>query len=721
MAAADSTPTLTPPPVDGDVLSTTEPQHLVALAHNAAEFTRVRHHLRGLTWAGHQVVLVWLEGDPDGQLDFVAQRRIRPGLVRSTAGLRQLISTPREHWRGDRTNLVDASRLDPAVLRLLDWADGVMAFGDQAKEALQDVIEGRSVRVPHKDLRGWAGLGLIWQDFRAASRAGVRTAEFADELADRVTLLQPPAPDEVQEEFTTFLAGVARAGHHREALRLLPYLQLGQADWVELARRQAVFAYVHTSAAGREHPDLRDSAAALLPAIDSLLETDLERAATLTTLALGLLFHVELHADKLTTPLVEDPDSYLHAWRDSRVGQALARPVPRPPAPHSAAPHPPTPHPQGEEQPHGEEQPQGEQQPRRVIALRGSYPRFSAQVVEELRARPGTEVVEHTWTGRSTQVTGLGIRLEPVEARLRQAMGEDVPDPELATLFDGADAVFIDWADRGACVALMQVPAGVHVTLRIHSMDALSPWIHLIDWSRVDDLVLVSEHLRDVVQRLLGDRLSSTTVHVVANAVDPARIPTDKTPGHLRRLLVIGWAQPVKDPLWALEVLSRLRQHDPQWTLVLVGSDFLPSAVTSGVQYAEAFRARLTEPDVCGGVEFVSPTSEITPHLRSAGFVLSTSRRESFGLGLVEGAASGAVPVVRNWPIFAALDGARRLFPQDWVVDSVDSAVERILEHADEPAWQRGSEAARGEVEQRFLADAPALALSRIILGEGPA
>nr|WP_281497017.1 glycosyltransferase [Ornithinimicrobium sp. F0845] len=186
---------------------------------------------------------------------------------------------------------------------------------------------------------------------------------------------------------------------------------------------------------------------------------------------------------------------------------------------------------------------------------------------------------------------------------------------------------------------------------------------------------------------------------------------------------MIGWAQPVKDPAWALEVLARLRAHDPGWTLVLVGPDFAPGTVTSGREYAARFRERLAAPDVRGGVEFVGATRDLAPHLRSAGFVLSSSRRESFGLGLVEGAASGAVPVVRNWPIFARLDGARGLFPSEWVVDTVEAAVERVLANADEQEWARSSATARDEVERRFLAGDPARALSQLVLGgsaEGP-
>ncbi len=663
------------------MVSTRGSQRLLALAHEARDLARVRDHLRGLTWAGHDVDTVWLTGQLDGDLGLGHGHQVR---------------------QGEELDLLSAVRLDPVVMRLVDRSDGVIACGDRAKAVVDDLVDGRSVRVPHQDLRGWAGIGRVWTDLHEVITAGTLSSKVAAELAGRVALVRVPLPEEVQDDLLDLLAELIRAGHHERALRLLDQID----EDADPERRRALAAHARTSACGREDDDLRGSVTALLPEVDRAVEAgDLSRAATLTTTVLGLLFHVELHAAGPSSPLVDAPEDFLHAWRDSTVGRMLATPEPRP-ARTATAP--------------------GDGR-RRVVVLRGSYPRFSAQVIDELSARPGTEVEVHEWTGPPAITTGLGIRHELVRARLRQVLGEDAADEDLGEvgeerlvdLLGRADAVFVDWADRGSLLALMHVPEGVRVTLRIHSMDALSPWVHLIDWSRVDHLVLVSEHLRDVVERLLGDRLGSTLVHVVPNAVDTSRVPVTKTAGHRRRLISIGWAQEVKDPIWALEVLAVLRRRDPAWTLVLVGSDFLPTAVTSAQDYAQAFRSRAEEPDVLGGVELVEETSDIGPHLASAGFVLSSSRRESFGLGLVEAAASGAVPVVRNWPMFAGLSGARRLFPAEWVVEDVDEAVERVLAHANAPAWERASSSARAEVAARFIDPGPVRQLGQIILGEG--
>ncbi|GGK73610.1 glycosyltransferase family 4 protein [Ornithinimicrobium pekingense] len=694
---------LVPPPAEGTVLSTRRGQRLVVLAHDASDLYRSRSFLRGLTAGGHDLTLAWLEGElPAVQLPG-ARLPIRPRLARSPLRLaRQVTGTPLAHWRGDRLSLLGAARLDPDLQRALARADAVVAFGDRAREVAEEVARDRCPVVPHADLAGWAALPRTWRQLRGRVRHGRLSESYARNLAERVAIMGGAVPAGSQGDLTELLEELLRTTGVEGAAALLPYLEPDANDPVETARRRAVAAALRTSVEGREDHDLRAAAAALITAADDVLETgDVPRTAALATLALRLLFHPELHSDGLSSPLVEDPETFLAAWRDSRVGATLAgSPSGDGSARRDAGPAPAT----------------GARP--RVVVVPGSYPRFATQVTEVLRRHADVDVVDLASRGH---LRGLAVRGELVEARLRQALGEDVVvDETFAEEVAGADAVFVDWADRGAVAALMTVPDGVAVTLRVHSMDALSPGVHLLDWGRVDDLVVVSDHLRDLMVRLVGPRLGRTRVHVVPNAVDTTRLPEGgKAEGADRTVLMIGWAQRVKDPVWALEVLAGLRAHDPAWRLLLVGPDFSPATLRSGADYVEEFRRRLVQPDVCGGVEFVGETTDVAPCLAAAGFVLSSSRRESFGLGLVEGAASGAVPVVRSWPIFAPLDGARRLFPPDWVVDTVEEAVRRVLDHASPQAWGPASAEARAEVTSRFLSPAPADRLAAVVLGGG--
>ncbi|QFG70029.1 glycosyltransferase [Ornithinimicrobium pratense] len=605
--------------------------------------------------------------------------------------------------RAVQAPLSTALQQDRRALRTLEGADALVLAGSVAEAAAGELVTPTLPVVPKQELAGWEAVAGVWRrlENEVAASAGGITARYVRSLLRHVELLGGRVPPASQPLLVPVAEAMHRAGAYELARAVAGLLDPDEAglDPVDRAHRRGWRALTELSATATAPDLLAEVAAEVVRAADLTLgRDDVERTVDLATLALALLFHRELHADSLSSPLVDDPDGFLAHWRDSRVGTLLAAPTPRRPA----------------RAPRDRALPGA---PPRVVVVPGSYPQFSVPVVEALSQRAEVRRVE---LAARSDLRGLGAWRAPVDVRLRQALGDrSLPDYEVLEEMEGASAVFVDWADRGALATVMAVPEGVPLTLRVHSMDALSPWLHLIDWSRVDHLVLVSEPIRQLVTRLLGDRLAGTRVHVVPNVLDPSRLPTEKTEGHLRRLLMVGWGQQVKDPLWALDVLGALREQDPSWRLSLLGADFPTDAVRSQREYARRFRARLAQDDVRGAVDIEGYTRDVAPYLAASGFVLSTSRRESFGLGMVEAAAAGAVPVVRDWPIFAPLDAARSLFPHHWVVGTVEEAVERIQSLGQEPEWSQASVEARQVVEERFSSGDARATFQQLVLGSG--
>lgn len=697
---------VTPPadqPRSRPVLSTSVRQQIVVVAEDAAQLDRVARKLPHLRELGHRVILVWRSGEPGRALaSFKARVPIRQFSSRGRREQARLVlASPRAYVR-DRKSLAGALALDPRVTRTLDSADAVLPVGEEAWSLADRLVTREDMLVSTEELDQWVQMAALWRELEQRLDDGPARLDrkFGARLLRHLTLMKG-VPAKRQSLLLPLVEALHAIGEYDLARRLLSYVDVDHdgADDVEGALRRGLHLLVETSAEGVEQPGLRPVVSDLVAAADRCLEREeIDRAVTSTTVALQLMFHRELHADGTSSPLVEEPDDFLAAWRDSSVGRLLGGPTPHRPVPG------------------GEVQITSEERSRpRVVVVPGTYSSFARPVIEALQEKADVRVVE---LSARPEMRGLGTRKELVDLRLRQVLGgERVPDYELLEELEQADALFVDWADRGGLAAVMSAPEGLRVVLRMHSMDAFSPWIHLIDWRRVDELVLVSEHLRAMVVRLIGDRLEHTRVHVVGNVLDESRLSTRRTEGHLRRLLMVGWAQRVKDPLWALEVLAALRVDDPAWRLSLVGADFPAEAVRSQAAYAREFRDRLAHDDVRGAIDFVGYTRDLAPHLARSGFMLSTSRRESFGLGLVEGAAAGLVPVVRNWPVFAALDGARTLFPHDWVVDTVDEAVERIRRYAEEPAWTQASEAARVAVRERFTGSTARSTFQDLVLG----
>lgn len=421
-----------------------------------------------------------------------------------------------------------------------------------------------------------------------------------------------------------------------------------------------------------------DAAASAMSAADAALAAggpDAVRvAADRATLALEVLFHRDLHSDRPDSALVHETEAFLRPLRDSAVGALLTGALTRRPVADRTPPPPP---------------PSGTGTGPAVVIVSGPFGRFHEPVVAMLTAS-GTPARTVRPVDSLPGMSNLGVDRALVHRRLALATGageEGADRQDARPLLDavrGADVVLADWAGKGTALLSWLLPPGSRLVVRVHSVDLLRAWLHLIDWSRVDTLVCVADHIAGLARDLLGDRLAGTRVVVVPNTVDTARLspPSGTAPAGTgtdaaRTLSMVGWAQPVKDPLWALDLLALLRREDERWRLLLIGADFADDT-TRNREYARAFRDRSLQPDVREGIEYVGYTRDLPPVLARSGFAVCSSVREGHPVGLLESVAAGAAPVIRDWPMFADRGAARSLYG-DWVVTSVDDAARRVL------------------------------------------
>ncbi|WP_289017627.1 glycosyltransferase [uncultured Ornithinimicrobium sp.] len=470
-----------------------------------------------------------------------------------------------------------------------------------------------------------------------------------------------------------------------------------------------------------EVPEL--ARAVLAEADLALAEDDLKETSELGAIALGLLFHQQLHTARERTPLVEDPDTFLAPLRRSEVGRLLASGGAAPLGPESllettegedaagiaksedtltppAADLAPVMVPAAEDR-----AATGDPSRLRVSVLPGVYAHHAAPLLAALAQEEDVELT----TVRPATVSFRGMMIDApiLQYRLEHALGR-VPTVGLQVTREdydavtGADVVVADWADKGAVWTSTVVPEGTRMVVRVHSVDVLSAPAQLVDWSRVDDIIFVADHIRDLFVRLLGERVSHARLHVVTNIVPPENFPDPLLPDASRTLGVVGWAQVVKDPCFALEVLALLRQYDERWRLRLIGSDFGAHHAAAAVDYARAFRERALQEDLVDQVDYTGFTRELPRHLRHVGFVLSTSLREGCPIGTLEGTAAGAFPVVRDWPAFAGLGAARRLFPGRCVVTTPDEAAALIRSLAEEEDRRRAVVEVREAMSEQF-------------------
>lgn len=478
---------------------------------------------------------------------------------------------------------------------------------------------------------------------------------------------------------------------------------------------------------------LAELVASTVSAADEALATDPSTSLGLLADAMSVLFHRALHSEVPSSPLVDDPAGTVAPLVGSRALRALLD--------------------------RGEEAEQGRHEgatsspgpshvllardgPPRVLVVTGAYGDFHRPVVRALGevadVRTRDFARRHPLFRPKVMDDQVLIALQAVirresggpdpsstaEADLSSQEVEGPVDPALqglaaadgvAAMLRWADVALLDWADRASVWASHVCPEDTRLILRVHALDALDPWLHLMRWERIERVLVVSPAMNSLVRDLLGAWGVEVPVETMDVLTPLREMDRPKAPGARTTLGMVGWGRQVKDPLWALDLLER----DPTWNLVLIGPDFAQNPLPATAPYVEEVHRRLASPSVRDRVHLVGRTDEVAEHLRRVGVILSTSVREGWHLGLVEGACSGAVPVVRDWPLLSRRGGPASLYPPEWVVPDLDAAVERIRRCTTEDAWERERRRAQEQAVALFDPDRVAEDYRRVLLG-GP-
>jgi glycosyltransferase involved in cell wall biosynthesis len=543
--------------------------------------------------------------------------------------------------------------LAPA-LRALD--EGLGTRESRSAEALHAIRDRGGIA-----LRGArnASVFAVKRSVRAAVSPAVMRTGVGSAVWSRLVAL-PSIPDRVRVKMAQIVTkSMAQAGRpadsSRTALRATMHIHnvRRKADLLAaVARREALTGEVQA---------LRAAIGVELGIADEHYANGSFRAAAASLRrAMSLVFRRTIHYDRVeVSPLVKDPAGFLSAWRRSTVVQALHAPRGR------AVPAAPRP----------------TDRPLRLLIATSGNDNFVTEIRRHYEQMPGVETRFLNFRDdkrRYALSTDTATMLEYILSG-RSAYGAHVQE-WLEPYVEWADTIFIDWCVAGAVMFTLLDPATTRVIVRLHSYETFAFWPHLVDFTRVDDLVFVSEHLCDITTAVLPQLAAAgTRLHVISNAMDLLAYPREKSPDARFTLGLVGVGSVAKDPRWAVEVARLLRQRDDRYRLLLFGDEVEAELSAASRAYYRSLADDLSDLEPSGAVVRLGQVHDIPAALVDVGVILSTSVRESFHCALVEGAASGAVPVVRNWPFFAATThGAHTLFPPDWVVETPAAAADRI-------------------------------------------
>lgn len=482
----------------------------------------------------------------------------------------------------------------------------------------------------------------------------LRAARAAGRAAWRAHLLVPTRADVLVDSSRQLAQVYADRGHHEDAAAVLRSAEAKANGSQARAELGAARALAELDAA-RVPEDLGEVLERALTEADRHLDGgETGPSAARLADALALSYHPARHFGPGPSPLLSDHRAFFEPFERSSAFQVLlADPRPRARASREA-------------------------RTERLLVLGYDNRSFIDPLAAEYRSA-GVEVRVLDLAADAGLRPQLSLRAL-VEARLRYGLdGTRPPLPEhLADDLSWADTVFVEWGHRALVWASLVRGIEAPLVTRLHRYEAMTPMPLLTAWSSVERAVFVAPAIRAVVEATApAITRGGTEVHVVPNRLELARCERDKLPGAEHTLALVGWNKVVKDPAWALDVLAALRLTDDRWRLLLIGEQKPADSLEESFEYHEDLTRRIVK--LRDAVEVTGFSGDVPALLQQVGVILSTSRFEGTHEALLEGVASGALPVVRNWPALRSWGGASSLYPPEWVVDSPQAAAARIL------------------------------------------
>lgn len=228
-----------------------------------------------------------------------------------------------------------------------------------------------------------------------------------------------------------------------------------------------------------------------------------------------------------------------------------------------------------------------------------------------------------------------------------------------------ADVCWFEWCDElieyGSRLPLAYQKK---VICRLHRYEVFTENPGKVSWANVDTLIIVTEHLRELLETNFPGITDKVRTIVIENGVDVNRYSFKKRSNGFN-LAMVGYIHSRKNPALLLQVIEKLVRLDKRYKLYVAGQ--FQEQVTKLYWDYQVRRMGLDKNVIFDGWQ-----KDISAWLEDKNYLLSASIHESFGYGIAEAMARGIKPVIHDFLY------ANDIWGEEFLFNTVDKAVVSI-------------------------------------------
>ncbi|WP_312950611.1 glycosyltransferase [Superficieibacter sp.] len=232
------------------------------------------------------------------------------------------------------------------------------------------------------------------------------------------------------------------------------------------------------------------------------------------------------------------------------------------------------------------------------------------------------------------------------------------------------DTAWFEWGDS-AIIAASNMPKYCHIICRIHRYELYRQEFLQVNWSNVDEVIFVSQAMKQRFIKLLADKLPATlTLTVISNLTHFTSItPGKKIKRNPFHIACVARFVAAKNLPLLLLIMQELVKHNSDYQLHIAGR-------VEDVCLYESFNELVDEFKLSANIVIHGsiPADKMQAWYASKSYLLSASYHESQGMGIFEAMLAGLKPVV-----FPAAGGLKEYVPEHYYFHSINDAVQHIL------------------------------------------
>ncbi|ADQ06811.1 glycosyl transferase group 1 [Caldicellulosiruptor hydrothermalis 108] len=229
-----------------------------------------------------------------------------------------------------------------------------------------------------------------------------------------------------------------------------------------------------------------------------------------------------------------------------------------------------------------------------------------------------------------------------------------------------ADICWFEWCDDLVIYGSRhELAREKKLVCRIHRYEAFTNYIFQVEWENIDKVIFVASHIFDIVNSKLSGNIENKSI-IIPNGIRMEDYNFRKREKGFN-VAYVGYLNYRKSPNMLLQIINKLKRIDKRYRLFIAG-EFQDE---ENMMY---FKYMLKEMSLEEHVIFDGWQKDINAWLEDKDYLVSCSISEGHPVGIMEAMVKGIKPVIHNFV------GARDIYPEKYLWNTIDEAVDMILD-----------------------------------------